>query len=79
MGAAGAINILYRKANGEDKEIALSEYEDTFSNPFRAAEKGYIDEVILPKDTRIKLFQALDMTQNKVESNPPKKHGNMPL
>lgn len=79
MGAAGAINILYREASEADKEKALSEYEDMFSNPFRAAEKGYIDEIILPKDTRIKLLQALEMTQNKVENNPPKKHGNIPL
>lgn len=79
MGAAGAINILYREASEADKEKVLSEYEDMFSNPFRAAEKGYIDEIILPKDTRIKLLQALEMTQNKVENNPPKKHGNIPL
>jgi propionyl-CoA carboxylase beta chain len=50
-----------------------------FSNPYRAAEKGYIDEIILPKDTRFKLIQALEMTANKTETNPPKKHGNIPL
>ena len=79
MGADGAVNILYRNASDEDRNKARSEYEEMFSNPYRAAEKGYIDEIILPKDTRIKLMQALEMTQNKVESNPPKKHGNMPL
>ena len=55
------------------------EYKEKFSNPYRAAEQGYIDEIILPKDTRYKLIQALEMTQNKSVSNPPKKHGNMPL
>lgn len=79
MGAAGAVNILYRKSDEEERRQAVSEYENMFSNPYRAAEKGYIDEIILPKDTRIKLLQALEMTQNKVENNPPKKHGNMPL
>jgi propionyl-CoA carboxylase beta chain len=79
MGAAGAVNIIYRSASEEDKAKALQQYNDTFSNPYRAAENGYIDEIILPKDTRFKLIQALEMTQNKVENNPHKKHGNMPL
>ncbi len=79
MGASGAVNILYRSANEEEKQNALEEYNELFSNPFRAAEKGYIDEIILPKDTRNKILQALEMTQNKLETNPPKKHGNMPL
>ncbi len=79
MGAAGAVNILYRKANEEEKQQAVKDYEEMFSNPYRAAEKGYVDNIILPKDTRNMLMQALDMTENKSESNPPKKHGNMPL
>jgi propionyl-CoA carboxylase beta chain len=79
MGAAGAVNILYRSASEEEKANALQQYNETFSNPYRAAENGYIDEIILPKDTRFKLIQALEMTQNKVENNPHKKHGNMPL
>ncbi len=79
MGAAGAVNILYRKASDEEKTSAVSEYEEMFSNPYCAAEKGYVDNIILPKDTRNMLLQALDMTENKSESNPPKKHGNMPL
>jgi propionyl-CoA carboxylase beta chain len=79
MGASGAVNILYRSANEKEKQEALNEYNELFSNPYRAAEKGYIDEIILPKDTRNKILQALEMTQNKSESNPPKKHGNMPL
>jgi propionyl-CoA carboxylase beta chain len=79
MGAAGAVNILYRSAGETEKQQALDEYNKLFSNPYRAAEKGYIDEIILPKDTRKKLIRALEMTQNKIETNPPKKHGNMPL
>lgn len=79
MGADGAVNILYRKATPEEKAQAIEDYKEKFSNPYRAAEQGYIDEIILPKDTRFKLVQALEMTQNKSQSNPPKKHGNMPL
>jgi len=79
MGAQGAVNILYRNSKEDEKQAALDEYNELFSNPYRAAELGYIDEIILPKDTRFKLIQALEMTQNKTETNPPKKHGNMPL
>lgn len=79
MGADGAVNILYRNASPEEKAKAIEEYKEKFSNPYRAAEQGYIDEIILPRDTRFKLIQALEMTQNKSQSNPPKKHGNMPL
>ena len=79
MGAEGAVNILYRKASPEEKTNIIKEYDEKFSNPYRAAERGYIDEVILPRDTRYKLVQALEMAHNKNQSNPPKKHGNMPL
>lgn len=79
MGAAGAVNILYRSSDETERQHAVEEYSELFSNPYRAAEKGYIDEIILPKNTRSKLIQALEMTANKTESNPPKKHGNMPL
>ena len=79
MGAEGAVNILYRKATDEKKQEIISEYESKFSNPYRAAERGLIDEVIMPRDTRYKLIQALEMAHNKNQSNPPKKHGNMPL
>ena len=79
MGAAGAVNILYRKSTPEEKQSIAEEYEKTFSNPYRASERGLIDEVIMPRDTRYKLIQALEMCQNKSQSNPPKKHGNMPL
>ena len=79
MGAQGAVNILYRNSKEDEKQAAFDEYNELFSNPYRAAELGYIDEIILPKNTRFKLIQALEMTQNKTETNPPKKHGNMPL
>lgn len=79
MGAEGAVNILFRKADEETKNREIEEYKTNFANPYKAAELGYIDEIILPKQTRFKLIQALEMTENKTASNPPKKHGNMPL
>lgn len=79
MGAEGAVNILYRKADGEEKAQAIEAYNEQFSNPYRAAELGFIDEIIMPRQTRYKLIQALEMAKNKSQSNPPKKHGNMPL
>lgn len=79
MGASGAINILYRNATDEEKAEAVREYEEEFSNPYRAAERGLIDEIIMPRDTRKKLIRALEMARNKNQSNPPKKHGNIPL
>ena len=57
----------------------MEEYKEKFSNPYKIAELGYIDEIIQPKETRTKLIQALAMTQNKVQNLPPKKHGNIPL
>lgn len=79
MGAEGAVNILYRKADPEAKKKATLEYEDHFSNPYCAAERGYVDEIILPRDTRVKLINSLNLCLNKSISHPPKKHGNMPL
>lgn len=79
MGAEGAVNILFRNADNEKRTELTEEYRERFANPFRAAELGYIDEVILPEQTRAKLIAALEMAQNKNVSNPPKKHGNMPL
>ena len=73
------MNILYRNVTPEEKSGLIQEYEFKFSNPYRAAERGFIDEIIMPRDTRYKLIQALEMTHNKSLSNPPKKHGNMPL
>lgn len=80
MGADGAVSILYRdKLNEEERAQAVEDYKQTFASPYKAAELGYIDEIIYPRQTRKKLIQALEMTQNKSEQNPPKKHGNIPL
>ncbi|MEI6695033.1 MAG: acyl-CoA carboxylase subunit beta [Bacteroidota bacterium] len=79
MGSEGAVNILYRDANPEEKLQYLEDYREKFASPYKAAEHGYIDEIIFPKNTRYKLIEALEMTQNKRASNPPKKHGNIPL
>ena len=79
MGAEGACNILYRKACEEQRAEAVKEYREKFANPMPAARLGYIDDIIQPCDTRIHLIRALEMTRNKSENNPPKKHGNIPL
>lgn len=79
MGPAGAVNIIYRGLSEEDKAAKVVEYRENFASPYKAAEVGYIDEIIFPHNTRKKLIQALEMTQNKSDSNPPKKHGNIPL
>ncbi len=80
MGPEGAINILYRnKFTDEERVNAVNEYREKFANPYKAASLGYIDEIIHPKDTRKKIIGALEMTRNKRKTNPPKKHGNIPL
>ena len=85
MGPEGAVNILYRRdmeaAADKDvlRETLTREYREKFANPYAAAERGYIDEVIEPRDTRKKLIQALEVLQTKRDQNPPKKHGNIPL
>ena len=57
----------------------IEEYKENFANPYRVAELGYIDEIIMPQDTRKKIIQALEMARNKMKTLPPKKHGNIPL
>jgi propionyl-CoA carboxylase beta chain len=85
MGAQGAVNILHRRklADAENPEELrrqlITEYEDTLLNPYEAAERGYVDAVILPSDTRAQLVRALRTLRNKRETLPPKKHGNIPL
>ena len=85
MGAQGAANIIYRKeiTEAEDpvakKDEKIKEYEDLFSNPYRAAERGYIDAIIRPAETRLRLIDALEAMSTKAETLPPKKHGNVPL
>ena len=81
MGPKGAAEILYRSELGDADKIAgrIQEYEDRFANPFIAAERGYIDEVIFPRDTRLRIARSLNMLRNKHTENPWKKHGNIPL
>jgi len=81
MGSKGAAEIIYRSELGDPEKIAarIKEYEKRFANPFVAAERGYIDEVIMPHSTRRRICRALNMLRNKVQSNPWKKHDNIPL
>jgi acetyl-CoA carboxylase carboxyltransferase component len=85
MGPEGAVNIVFRReineaANAEETRGRLvAEYREKFANPYIAAARGYVDAVIEPHETRPRLINALEMLQNKRDSNPPKKHGNIPL
>jgi propionyl-CoA carboxylase beta chain len=85
MGAKGAAEIIFKReiTSAEDKEAKWKEmelkYSEIFANPYRAAERGFIDEVIEPAETRLKLIHAFKMLENKVVNNPRKKHGNIPL
>ncbi|GIJ08789.1 methylmalonyl-CoA carboxyltransferase [Micromonospora andamanensis] len=85
MGAQGAVNILYRQelAAAEDPAAVraerIAEYEDTLANPYVAAERGYVDAVIPPHETRTQIVRALRVLRTKRETLPPKKHGNIPL
>jgi propionyl-CoA carboxylase beta chain len=85
MGPEGAVNIVFRSQIEKAKDPAaekirlVEEYRRTFANPFKAAELGYIDEVLMPRDTRPRLITSLKALENKREKNPPRKHGNIPL
>jgi propionyl-CoA carboxylase beta chain len=85
MGPEGAVNILYRRElqAAEDpvayRKAKVEEFKDKFANPYVAADRGFVDEVIQPRDTRRKLIAALEMCKHKRDKNPPKKHGNIPL
>ena len=85
MGPEGAVNILYKRELDRASDPAalraqkVAEFREKFANPYVSAERGYIDEVILPRDTRRKLIQALATLDHKRDKNPPKKHGNIPL
>ncbi len=85
MGPKGAVEIIFKKEIGkaDDKEAELEnklkEYKDKFANPYIAAERGYIDDVIPPEETKIKLVTAFKLLKTKVDTNPKKKHGNIPL
>ncbi len=85
MGSKGAVEIIFKKviADSDNPEAKLQEltddYQEQFANPFNAASRGYIDDVIEPKTTRPRLIRAFEMLETKQDSNPPKKHGNIPL
>jgi propionyl-CoA carboxylase beta chain len=85
MGAEGAVNILYRRELDAASDVAaaraakIAEYREKFANPYAAAQRGFIDEVIAPRQTRPKLIAALSTLETKRDKNPPKKHGNIPL
>ena len=81
MGPDGAVNIIHRATLGDADKIArrIKEYQDRFANPFAAAERGYIDEVILPRSTRRRICRSLNMLRTKTVENPWKKHDNIPL
>ncbi|HXJ95167.1 MAG TPA: acyl-CoA carboxylase subunit beta [Terriglobia bacterium] len=85
MGPEGAVNIVYRRQLETAPDVArtrqekVEEFRHRFANPYGAAERGYIDELIRPRQTRPKLIAALRMLANKSDQNPPKKHGNIPL
>jgi len=85
MGPDGAVNIVFRNEleRAEDREAArqrlIADYKEKFANPYVAAAQGYIDDVIDPRETRFKIIRALEILHNKTDTNPPKKHGNIPL
>jgi propionyl-CoA carboxylase beta chain len=85
MGAEGAANVLYAKEISKAADPVakrgeiIAEYNEKFANPYVAAGLGYVDEVIMPRETRKKLLRALNLLETKRESMPPKKHGNIPL
>ncbi|GMU61991.1 MAG: hypothetical protein AMXMBFR34_37540 [Myxococcaceae bacterium] len=85
MGPDGAVNIIFRKElEGAKDAVAeknrlVAEYREKFANPFKAAELGYIDEVIRPEQTRLKVIRALELLKDKRQENLPRKHGNIPL
>jgi propionyl-CoA carboxylase beta chain len=81
MGPKGAVEILFRKeiANGSSADEKIREYREKFAHPYVAAGRGYVDDIIDPRETRPRLIEALDTLQTKRDKNPPKKHGNIPL
>jgi propionyl-CoA carboxylase beta chain len=88
MGPEGAVDIVYKseiskikdsRAREEARKAKIEEFRDRFANPYVAADRGFVDAVISPRETRKKLIQALEMLDTKRDKNPPKKHGNIPL
>jgi propionyl-CoA carboxylase beta subunit len=85
MGAEGAVNILYKRELDAAADVAaaraakIAEYREKFANPYVAAQRGFVDEIIRPHQTRAKLINGLETLDTKRDKNPPKKHGNIPL
>jgi acetyl-CoA carboxylase carboxyltransferase component len=85
MGAEGAVNVIHRRAitSSDDPDAKRAEligdYQERFSNPYIAAERGYVDDVIEPAETRMRLVKSLEMLRSKRETIPQRKHGNIPL
>jgi propionyl-CoA carboxylase beta chain len=85
MGAEGAVNIIFKDAiagaddPAAEKQRLVAEYEEEFANPYIAAGRGYVDAVIRPSETRPRIIRALEMLADKRDTNPRKKHGNIPL
>jgi methylmalonyl-CoA decarboxylase subunit alpha len=80
MGPAGAANIIFKdEKSAEDRKKKTDEYIENFANPYKAAERGFVDIVIEPKETRPAIINALNMLASKREARPAKKHGNIPL
>ena len=78
-GADGAVNILYRDRSPEERAELTADYKERFANPYSAAERGYVDDVIDPRETRRVLVRSLSMLRTKREQLPSRKHGNVPL
>jgi len=76
MGAKGAVEIIFR---GKNSEQETKNYEEKFANPLKAAERGYVDDIIMPADTRARIVNALHVLENKQVQKPRRKHDNLPL
>ena len=81
MGPQGAVEIIFRQSRGDEAKIAelTEKYRVKFANPFIAGRRGFIDDVIMPRDTRTRICRSLAMLRNKKLENPWRKHGNIPL
>ena len=79
MGAKGAVEIIFRGSNEKEIEKQTNQYQEKFSNPFIAASRGYLDDIITPHNTRYRIALALELLKTKKLTNPKKKHGNIPL
>ena len=81
MGPEGAARIIFREAAADPDKLAeaTNDYREKFANPFVAAARGYIDDIIMPRNSRRRVARALEMLEDKVLENPPRKHDNLPL